>query len=78
MTQMCKQILLKAAMPIPSCAGTPQGVSRLRTPGMGLQKALEVAKLAGSSAIVKQQSPATSEVVKTSVAVGEAVQGPPG
>ncbi len=47
-------------------------------PGMGLQNALEVAKMAGSAAIVKQQSPAASEVVKASVAVGEAVQGPPG
>jgi hypothetical protein len=55
MTQMCKQILLKAAMPIPSCAGTPQGVSRLGTRAWdGPSKALEVAKMAGSAAIVKQ------------------------
>jgi hypothetical protein len=79
MTQMSKQSLLKAATPIPSGAAAPHGVSRLGTRAWdGPTKALEVAKMAGSAATVKQQSPAATEVVKASVAVGEAVQGPPG
>jgi hypothetical protein len=83
MTQRCNQIWLKAAISIPSCAGAPQGVSRLGTrawdgPSKGFGGG-QNGRVSGE-AIVKQQAPAASEVVKASVAVGEgeAVQGLPG
>ncbi len=79
---MCKRMRLKAAFPIPSCAGAPQGVSRLGS-GLHLPKTVERmgrtkpsarAEAAVQARITKEQSRSTREGEKV-LQQGTAVQG---
>ncbi len=80
---MCKRIRLKAAIPIPSCAGAPQGVSRLGR-GLHLPKTVErmgrtkpsarAEAAAVQARITKEQSRSTREGEEV-LQQGTAVQG---